>query len=174
MRTLSKKEELVERPTTEFDPYWHVIPYSAKCQARVLYSWEETALPDSSGGGYLSLPECQEYINMIWQDFGLVNPPKVGDGRGTLSARTNGTTIMLPKWARNYAILTHELSHCITRLFDPVDDLNHGGAYLHVYFTLLTRYGDYKYSKLVQLAIAGGLLVTKVCIKTRIAHLITG
>ena len=123
---------------------------------------------------YLSLDGCQRHVNEIWTDLGLnLEPPRVRDGRGSIAARSGGGVISMPRWSRNITVITHELAHSISDLIDPWGNVGHGGIFIHVYFTMLARYCDYKYHILVNSARDYGLVVTPVKLKNRLLPFMT-
>ena len=137
-------------------------------QTKVFYSWEDEHLPDCRKS-YLSLAGCQKFVDEIWSDLMMVEPPPVvKDGRGSSAARSEGNTISMPRWSRNATVITHELSHTLASLIDPWGNINHNGVFIHVYFTMLTRYCDHKYHVLVNSALNHGLVITPVKIKNRL------
>lgn len=138
------------------------------CQTHQVYEWENQNFPDCYGS-YMTLEMAQDYVSMIWKDLGLkLRRPRVTDGRGSLDARAQYFRIQLPRWSRNFSVLTHELAHSITALIDPQDNVDHGGIYLHVYFTLMARYQGKKYSELVKKAEDFGLKVHRVKLASRL------
>jgi hypothetical protein len=132
------------------------------------YSWEDSVLPDCKRT-YLTLDGCQRHVNEIWGDLGInLEPPRVRDGRGSISARSETGVISMPRWSRNITVITHELAHNISGLIDPWGNVMHGGIFVHIYFTMLARYCDHKYHMLVNSARDYGLVVTPVKIKSRL------
>lgn len=124
--------------------------------------------PESQGGCYLSIKDCQKFVDTVWAELGLSSSPKVSDGRGTRSARSWGDKIMLPKWSRNFTVLTHELAHCIADLIDSDDNHDHGGIFIYVYLTLLARYCGHKFSSIIKSASDSGIRVTRIKLNSRL------
>lgn len=131
-------------------------------QTKLFYAWEDTTLPDCRKS-YLSLAGCQKFVDEVWGDLSMnSDPPVVKDGRGSSAARSEGSTISMPRWSRNATVITHEISHTLASLIDPWGNIYHGGIFIHVYFTMLTRYCDHKYHKLISSARSHGLIVTPI------------
>ncbi len=150
------------------DPYPNVISTSDTDQSKAVYIWEDKQFPDCYGS-YLSIRHCQEFVNEIWADLKLSSaPPKVVDGRGAQYARAWDDKISLPKWSRNFTVMIHELSHCVTGLIDETDNGEHGPIYVHVYMTLMTRYCNHKYRELETQAKENGVKVQRIKLKARL------
>lgn len=132
-------------------------------QAPQLYLWESLTFPERHSQT-LTLPECQSLVNQVWiNQLGLkLDCPLVNDGRGSCNARTYESRIFLPRWARNPVIVIHELSHCITDLFDEHDSDEHGGKFVKVLLTLLAVNLPYKYPELRKSAIQSDLKVSRI------------
>lgn len=150
------------------DAYAHIVQASPTCQARKVYNWEDRQFPEASGSCYLSIKECQEHVNQVWTDLGMLNPPRVSDGRGGTSARSWGDRIMLPRWSRNFTVLNHELAHCITELIDSHDNHDHGAIFMHIYVTLMARYGMHNHTELRKSATDFGVIVGRVKLRSRL------
>lgn len=164
-----KNENAVEEQQQE-DRYSHVKPNGPTCQTRLVYAWEDKVFPETQGGGYLTLDECREFVRFVWRDLDLSRPPRILDGRGTKCALSGSGAISLPRWARNYTVLTHELAHCVTEFIDEEDNYDHGGVFLHVYFTLMTRYCKQKYGVLYRSALDAGLRVHRLKLKVHLQY----
>jgi carbohydrate-binding DOMON domain-containing protein len=94
--------------------------------------------------------------------------PRIVDGRGSEAARNWHRVIHLPRWSRNNIIVLHELAHTLTNFIDSNDSYEHGGIFVHVMITLLTRFAGYKYQVLADSAKAYGLQVTRIQLATRL------
>jgi hypothetical protein len=71
--------------------------------------------------GHLTLEECRALARRIstsaWfrRTFAWSGPAiEVKDGRGCRRALGGGSSITLPKWARQYWVVLHEIAHCVT------------------------------------------------------------
>jgi hypothetical protein len=147
---------LAQQPLTVFD------------QAELLYEWESEFFPHRDSR-IITLKQCRELVKDVWVALNLVGePPVIEDGRGSICARNFTSEIHLPKWARNNIIVLHELAHTLTEFIDPQDNASHGGIFVHVMLTLLTRFSDYKYSEMAESAARAGVKVTKVKLNTRL------
>ena len=130
-------------------------------QAKLLYCWETNVFTERSTQE-LTLDECRDLIQNIWsKQLCLTAPvPSVLDGRGSIDARTTGSSIHLPRWARNKPIVIHELAHFVTDLFDVQSSIDHSSKYVQVYLTLLGSNTRYKYTALRTSARKYGLTVS--------------
>lgn len=63
--------------------------------------------------------------------------PKVKDGRGRRKACGWSGGIAIPLWARNEAIVLHELAHTVCHREYPVHTAAHGWQYCSIYLTLV-------------------------------------
>lgn len=63
--------------------------------------------------------------------------PRVKDGRGTRIARGGNGHINIPLWARNSAVVLHELAHTITRREYGMAVPGHGWEYCGVFLKLV-------------------------------------
>jgi hypothetical protein len=137
-------------------------------QTQLCYDWEISRFTfrDES---IITLKQCKELIKDVWKEFNMYgHSPKVIDGRGSSFARNWHTEIHLPKWSRNNIIVLHELAHTFANMIDPQDSTEHGGIFVHIMITLLTRFAGYKYNELSASAQAFGLKVTKIKLATRL------
>lgn len=62
--------------------------------------------------------------------------PSVGDGRGRRRACGWSGGIKIPLWARNEAVVIHELAHTVTHRQHGYDTAAHGWQFCSVYLTL--------------------------------------
>ena len=68
----------------------------------------------------------------------LAKPPTVGDGRGRRKACGNSSGIKIPVWARNEAVVLHELAHTIClRMYYGGKPAFHGWQYCAIWRTLV-------------------------------------
>lgn len=143
----------------------------AFAQTQLVYKWEDSHLVHRYGSS-VTIPETVQFVDMVWDSFNLQTSlvPSVCDGRGSPHARAYPQMIHLPKWGRNYVVLSHELAHCLCSLIDHDHNMGHGGIFLHLYFTILTRFLSFKYQKLSTAAIDFGLNVQRICIPKRFSR----
>lgn len=147
--------------------------YSVGCysgQTQLCYDWEISRFTFRDEP-IITLKQCKELIKDVWKALNMYGrPPKVVDGRGSNYARNFHTEIHLPKWSRNNIIVLHELAHTLTNMIDPQDSGDHGGIFVHVMITLLSRFAGYKYGELSESAQAYGLTVTKIKLASRLKN----
>jgi hypothetical protein len=155
-------------PSSIPDIYAHIGPRTPECQARAVYNWEHSYFAECLEGDVLTLSECQELVNRVWMGLNLIAPPKVSDGRGSNSARAWGDRIMLPRWARNFAVVIHEIAHCVVHLFDLTNSLDHGGVFVHVFCKLISKHSDRRYNDMRKSALASNVVVTRVKMQHRL------
>lgn len=137
-------------------------------QTQLCYAWE-LATFTFRNESIITLKQCQQLVNDVWRTLKLKgHAPKVVDGRGSEAARNWQRVIHLPKWSRNNIIVLHELAHSLTNLIDPQNSFEHGGIFVHIMLTLLSRFAGYKYQVLAESAQAFGLTVTKIKLATRL------
>jgi len=82
----------------------------------------ERALPwygsDTIGDG--SIGAIKPFVAQVWKwarkrgMTHIITPPRLKDGRGTSYARGGPYHVNLPRWARTYTIVLHELAHSLT------------------------------------------------------------
>jgi hypothetical protein len=139
-------------------------------QTQLCYGWELSRFT-CRNETILSLKQCQQLIKEVWKELNMKGPaPKVIDGRGSIYARSDCKEIHLPKWSRNNIIVLHELAHTLTNFIDETDSGEHGGIFVHVMITLLTRFAGYKYGELSKSAQAFGLTVTNIKLATKLKN----
>lgn len=137
-------------------------------QTQLCYDWEISRFTFRDEA-IITLKQCRELIKDVWKELNMKGrAPKVVDGRGSNYARNFHTEIHLPKWSRNNIIVLHELAHTLTNMVDPQDSGEHGGIFVHIMITLLTRFAGYKYGELSASAQAFGLKVTKIKLATKL------
>jgi hypothetical protein len=141
-------------------------------QTQLCYAWEISRFTFRDEA-IITLKQCQELVKDVWKGLNMRgHAPKVVNGQGSYYARNLHTEIHLPKWSRNNIIVLHELAHTLTNMIDETDSGDHGGIFVHVMITLLTRFADYKYGELSASAQAFGLKVTKIKLATKLKSFI--
>lgn len=132
-------------------------------QTQRVYDWEDAVFTECYVS-YLSLDDCRTVVSEVWKYLGLTIPePKISDGRGAKYARAWGSLeIHLPRWSRNFSVVLHEVSHCITDLIDSDDSYDHSGVYVYVYLKLISKIMGHKYSELEKSAQDYGIRVKPV------------
>jgi hypothetical protein len=145
-------------------------------QTQLCYDWETQRFTfrDES---IITLKQCRSLVKEVWKALKLKTKcPIIVDGRGSIYARATGNIvpeIHLPRWSRNNIIVLHELAHHICDMIDPVDSAQHGGIFMHVELTLLSRFAGYKYRELAQSAINYGLAVKNVKLAVKLKTYMT-
>ena len=97
------------------------------------------------GNTFKDLSEVNVYINYIlkshyWKKIGGSSSILVKDGRGRRKACAfNKKTIALPKWARQEAVILHELAHTIVN-FNYIKVADHGMEFAKEFLGLIKRF----------------------------------
>ena len=92
--------------------------------------------------GSMPLAECEAFIRKVcdsaWfqSHYGRMEP-RIKDGRGTSIARGSPDAINLPRWARNRAVILHEIAHGATRLVHGSSVAGHGWEFASTYLALV-------------------------------------
>lgn len=79
----------------------------------------------------------QEIQDAFPRNHLLDTPPKVGDGRGRRKACGSVWGIKIPRFARNEAIVLHELAHVICLRLHGTKLAGHGWQFCAIYRTLV-------------------------------------
>lgn len=87
-------------------------------QRSALYRWENRAFRDLAphmAKAALTLDECDGLVRLIWRDYVPPEfpPPVTTDGRSRRTAFGNQFRVSLPRWARSYKMVCHEVAHSI-------------------------------------------------------------
>jgi hypothetical protein len=139
-------------------------------QTQLCYSWESSRFTFRDEA-IITLKQCRELVKECWKALNMKGTaPKVVDGRGSNYARNFHTEIHLPKWSRNNIIVLHELAHTLCNMIDEKDSEEHGGIFMHIMLTLLTRFAGYKYGELSSSAQAYGLKVKRIKLATKLKN----
>lgn len=98
---------------------------------------------DRIGSG--SMEEVTVFVHKVWKwafDKGMARysqPPRIKDGRGTTIARGGAYVLNLPRWARGYTVVLHEVAHSIVNTYDSRAPW-HGREFCRVYLRLMKRW----------------------------------
>lgn len=125
------------------------MPKSRDSQRSKIYRSDNVIPGDLTFG---SVAEVEEYLDGIlrkawfknrWPRVANYQGIKVHDGRGTRIARASygvyGGWISLPRWARNEAVLLHELAHvCVRSKYNVYKRAAHGREYAATLLQLVT------------------------------------
>ncbi len=104
----------------------------------------ERSLPwivnDTVGDG--SMHAVNHFVDEVWRwcwKRGLARveeAPRIKDGRGTRIARGGPRALNLPKWARTYTVVLHEIAHAL----QPPNSAAHGREWARLFAQLMDRW----------------------------------
>jgi len=125
-------------------------------QRQAVYNWG-VRVRSKFGALTLTLEECQELINKVYDDYKPgAKPPKAvrkQQRRGPASYYPYEHKIVLPQWARNELTVLHEVAHAIA---GPNDGAWHGPVFAALLIQLWVEYLDLPRPILARLAIPNG------------------
>ncbi len=114
-------------------------------QRSKVYAWEQSLRDIHQARGTLDLAECAEYTKRVWRSergrYGLAKRaiPEVRAGRGGGHAGPLGDYIELGRWARQPAVVLHEIAHCLAP-GGRDHSLYHGPRFVGVLIGLFCRH----------------------------------
>ncbi len=104
-------------------------------QRAAVYRWER-GLPD--GRAFPTIPECQTFIDEVWEEWGTGSPPTART-IGGYRAWASRWEIDLPEPTRFERYLLHEITHSLQHC--DLDITCHGPTFASMYVFLLEEYG---------------------------------
>jgi hypothetical protein len=108
-----------------------------------VYAWEDLYYRGGVKDGGMTLTQCEQIARRV-TGYVKMMCVRVKDGRGARRAYSHGGWISLPRWARQRAIVLHEMAHEIApKVFpDRLPIESHGREFVGCYMWLLERYDE--------------------------------